>query len=115
MERIFIETYAFKKLIDQLNNKELEKDIKEEILKDPLRGDIISGTGGIRKLRVANKMSKKGKSSSFRVLYFDLPDVRTTFLILVYGKSDIENISAIEIKEIKALAEALKNEYKEKN
>ena len=111
MKRTFIETPIFKQLLDQMNNSWLELNIKSEILKDPHKGSVISGTGGIRKIRIANKKGAQGKSGSYRVLYFDIQSTSITYLILIYKKSDIENISTSEKKKLKQLTEALKNEH----
>ena len=110
MKRIFIVTPIFKQLLDQLDNPGLELIIKDEILKEPLKGKIITGTGGIRKLRVGDKKEGRGKSGSFRILYFDLPDKNVTYLVLIYKKSEIENITAAEKKQLKQLIEVLKDE-----
>lgn len=75
MQRLFVELTPFRQKIDSINIKNLEKDIKDEILKDPARGDLIIGTGGLRKIRVFDTKSKRGKSGSFRVIYLDLEDV----------------------------------------
>lgn len=112
MKRTFVETAIFRKLLDQEQNKTLEFDLKNEILQDPDKGDIISGAGGIRKIRVPDRMGKRGKSGSYRVLYLDLPDSEVTYLLLLYEKADQENISQEQKKTIKAIAEAIKNEVK---
>ncbi len=80
--RLFIETMVFKRLLDQEADKELEKRIKDEILKNPNKGAIIQGTGGLRKIRVGKKLEGKGKSGGHRVLYLDLPDPRVTYFNL---------------------------------
>ena len=112
MLREFIETEVFKNLIDQLDDHNLKRDIEDEILKNPSRGDVIQGSGGIRKLRVGKKRAGRGKSGGFRVLYLDLPEYQTTYLIFIYEKGDLENITSVQKQRMKEISERIKNEYK---
>ena len=114
MERLFIETELFKKSIDYFKDKNLERRVKDEILKDPAAGDIVSGTGGIRKIRIP-KGKQKGKSGGYRVLYLDLASNAVTYLYLIYDKSVLDNIPESHKKVIKAKVEELKNEWNKSN
>jgi hypothetical protein len=56
--------------------------IARQIAKTPVRGDIIPGTGGARKVRFAGR--GKGKSGGYRVVtYFAAPDVPALLLALI--------------------------------
>lgn len=87
---------------------ELLKAIQTEILKDPTKGDLVQGTGGIRKMRVAK--SRSGKSGGYRVFYLDLPGKGQTYLMTILDKRDSENIS----EEEKALLKSFSKKIKEK-
>ena len=110
MKRLFIETDIFTKLLAQEKNKDLERIIKDELLKDLEKGDLIKGTGGFRKIRVANKESRKGKSGSYRVIYLDIATKEKTFLFLLYSKSEVESLTSAQKAKLKQCAEELKNE-----
>lgn len=110
MKRMFVETGVFRALLDQIEDRELERMIKNEILKCPEKGDVISGGGGIRKLRIANSLRGKGKSGGYRVLYLDLPRQERTYLLLIYDKDELENISSVQKIQLKKLVEVIKNE-----
>jgi hypothetical protein len=102
MKRLFIQTKLFSDELDALisENKLLESDYEEleHVLADnPELGDLIQGTGGLRKIRL--RSSTKGKRGGFRVCYFDFPEGEQLFFIMIYGKNEQENIS----KEDKAL------------
>lgn len=112
MVREFIETDVFKDLIDQLDDQYLKRDIEDEILKNPSKGDVIQGSGGIRKLRVGKRMSGRGKSGGYRVLYLDLPEFEITYLIFIYEKGDLENITSAQKQRMKEISERIKDEYK---
>jgi hypothetical protein len=53
-------------------------DIASIIAADPQAGDLISGTGGARKIRIAGK--GKGKSGGYRIItYYAAEDVPVFF------------------------------------
>jgi len=114
MIRTFVETSIFEQLIDQENDKELENTVKRDILEDPSRGDIISGTGGVRKFRISDKSRGKGKRGGFRVLYLDLPKHERTYLLLIYNKDQLDNISSEQKKALKKIVEGVKDECNKK-
>lgn len=114
MHRLFIETPVFKQLLDTIKDSGLERVIKDEILKDPSAGDIMTGTGGVRKIRISKK-GAKGKSGGYRVLYLDLPSVEIIYLILLFDKNVMENIPNSHKKKIKTLVEEIKNEWLKSN
>ena len=83
-------------------------EIQKKILSEPESGDLVSGSGGIRKIRIADSRRNKGKSSGMRVLYLDLPARGRTYLLSLYGKGEKENISSDEKKVLKELVSILK-------
>jgi mRNA-degrading endonuclease RelE of RelBE toxin-antitoxin system len=74
--------------------------IIDQIQTGELIGDQISGTGFlVIKVRIKNSDIKKGKSAGYRLIYH--PTSPSEVLLLsIYSKSDLDNISAEEIKEI---------------
>lgn len=110
MKRTFVETKLFEKLIDQENDSSLESEVKSILLEDPKRGDIIQGTGGVRKVRIADKGRGKGKRGGYRVLYLDLPQKERTYLLLIYDKDNLDNISPSQKNKLKRIVTEIKNE-----
>ena len=111
MKRCIIEAKNFTKNIDDLlaNKRLLLEDfdaLKRSLVQNPEEGDLITGTGGIRKTRL--KSSSKGKSGGFRVCYFDDKDAEELFLILIYPKNEQENLTSDEKKALKELTNAIK-------
>ena len=51
--------------------------LQEELLADPKAGDVIRGTGGVRKMRFAFK--HRGKSGSTRIIYVDFEVYEKSF------------------------------------
>ena len=104
--RVFIELSIFKNKVDALGGVDLLRTIQSEILKDPRKGDVVQGAGGIRKIRVAR--AKSGKSGGYRVFYLDLPEKGQTYLMTILDKRDSENISDEEKTLLRAFAKKIK-------
>lgn len=66
-------------------------DFKKSLAENPEQGDVITGTGGIRKIRL--KSASKGKSGGFRVCYLNIEDQLILFLLFIYAKNEKENLS----------------------
>lgn len=110
MSRCFVETRAFQQAVDEIDGQELLQSIQNTILKDPEHGDLVKGTGGVRKMRAVDEFRKKGKRGGFRVLYLDLPHASITALLMIYGKNVKLGISSDEKKIIKEIVEVIKKE-----
>jgi hypothetical protein len=59
----------------------------------PRGGDVIEGTGGLRKLRFAPRESDRGKSGGLRICYAYFEQVATVVLGLVYGKGEKDDLT----------------------
>jgi hypothetical protein len=100
----------FRQLLDQFSSRELEKEIKDQILKNPHVGDVIQGTGGLRKLRLVDKIGNKGKRGGFRVIYLDVPKKELIYLIFIYPKNIKSDLTEKEKFYLSKLSEEIKNE-----
>ena len=100
---------AGESLAKELATDDELKELQAELIAKPEKGDIIRGTGGIRKVRMA--VGNKGKSGSVRVLYI-LAHADKIFLILAYPKSAKESLTNEEKAKLKHLVQSLKGEGK---
>lgn len=75
---------------------------------DPAAGDLIRGSGGIRKVRVGKEDT--GKSGGYRALTFYMDAEAPVFLLYVINKSDADTISDAQIKALRQIGKAIKNE-----
>lgn len=87
-----------------LTDKEL-KALQEELTINPSKGDVMKGTGGLRKIRIA--FEGRGKSGSARVCYVDFIVYERIYLITAYSKDEKDNISKSERNEVKKLIKIL--------
>jgi len=97
-----IETPTFLRHVEEAGVTESERlSMIDEISANPIVGDMVVGTGGVRKVRFAGR--GKGKSGGYRLFtYFAAPDVPVVLLALI-SKGQQENLS-------KAERNALRNE-----
>ena len=84
--------------------------LEQAILQDPEAGDLVPGTGGFRKIRLAQRAVRRGKRGGARVYYLDLPHAQVTHLLAIYGKRQQEDLSAAERRALAAIAKLLKEE-----
>lgn len=80
----FVETTEFTRKADKLLTPLELRLVQREIAIDPMRGDVIQGTGGARKLRVALPSKGKGKRGGARVVYYYQDSQGRVYLIRVY-------------------------------
>jgi hypothetical protein len=84
--------------------------IIDYIAMQPQTGDLIVGSGGARKVRLAGR--GKGKSGGYRVIsYFGGDDI-PVFLLNVFAKSDRVDLSRAEVNELREVLSALASEYR---
>jgi hypothetical protein len=73
----------------------------------PASGDLMQGTGGIRKLRWSAQ--GRGKSGGVRVIYYYHNETIPLFLLTVFGKGEKSNLSKSERNQlVKVTAQIIK-------
>ena len=78
----------------------------DHLAAQPRAGDLIQGTGGIRKLRWAR--GGRGKSGGVRVIYYFHSDRIPLYLLTVFGKGEKADLSKGERNELAKLVDVLK-------
>lgn len=111
MTRLFVMLPEFEKQWKKigLTDDDLKR-LQEELLKNPKAGDVVQGTGGLRKIRFA--FEHCGKSGSSRVAYVDFAYYEKIYLITAYSKNDKENLSKSEQNNIRKTIEILEKSLK---
>jgi len=92
-------------IANKLFSEEERADIVALVAADPECGDLIRGTGGFRKVRVARK--GMGKSGGARVVYIFRNERFSLFLIAVFPKNEKENLSMAERNTLKKRADSI--------
>ncbi|MDR1322712.1 MAG: type II toxin-antitoxin system RelE/ParE family toxin [Gracilibacteraceae bacterium] len=112
-ERMFVHTRVFDKKwadIGCCDDDLLE--LQKTICENPQLPPVISGTGGVRKIRIA--LEGHGKSGGARVLYVDFSVKGIVGLLYAYPKNEKESITAEEKKSLKAMVEQINENWSEK-
>jgi hypothetical protein len=101
----FVETAYFANLIDNYLGDEAQREIQNELFKNPTKGDLIQGTGGCRKLRVADTHRGKGKRGGFRVIYYLKHD--TVYFFDMFAKNEVEDLSPAQKRLLNQVAKEI--------
>ena len=104
----FIETKMFTDVFVKIGSEDILKNLQKILNDDPERGDVIKGTGGLRKLRIA--LPGKGKRGGARLLYLFIQIRGVIYLIYVYKKNELNDIPPEWKKKFKVWVEKLKKE-----
>jgi len=95
----FIESPLFSKYLpDYLADDEYAA-LQEFLCEHPEAGDLIRGSGGVRKLRWARPGS--GKSGGVRVCYYVRTKAGRILMLTIYAKSTQDSIPGYLLKAIK--------------
>lgn len=79
--------------------------VVDHLASHPKAGDLIEGTGGVRKLRWAR--NGRGKSGGVRVVYYFHSDRMPLYLLTMFAKSERANLSKAERNELAGLVDLL--------
>lgn len=99
MNITFIEAPGFSKLIHEYLNDAEYAALQWSLALHPGAGDVIPGSGGIRKMRWS--ADGRGKRGGVRVIYYWQNQVGEIWLLTIYAKNETENISANVLRQLK--------------
>jgi hypothetical protein len=105
------ETPIFTRQTEKLFTEDEKRALIDFLAENPLAGDEIQGTGGVRKVRFA--ASGRGKRGGARIIYYYLDDTMPLYALLAYAKNDQGDMTPDEKRAVCALAAALKATRKE--
>ena len=101
----FIELQGFSKRRQALLPDDEFRAFQEILIDDPEAGDIISGTGGFRKIRWSRPGT--GKRGGVRVIYYNVTIKGRIYLALIYPKNEQDELSQEQKKMLRQVAELL--------
>jgi hypothetical protein len=90
---------------EKLLTAEERQDIVSYLAAHPKTGDLIEGTGGIRKLRWGR--GGRGKSGGVRVIYYHHSEVMPLYLLALFAKNERANLSKAERNDLAKLVDLL--------
>ena len=108
MKAIFVESTIFEKLRANYLSDDEFRELKHTLLTNPKSGSVIQGTGGLRKIRF--KAKGKGKRGGVRIIYYFLDQKDRFYLLTLYSKNEITDLTASQKNKLKQFMEVWRNE-----
>lgn len=100
------ETQAFARSAAKIWSEDELAALVDHVAHNPESGDVIPGTGGVRKMRWGR--SGSGKRGGARVIYFYYRPDCPLYLLLAYGKAQATDLTQDEKKAVGAFAATIK-------
>lgn len=101
------ETQAFVRSAEKVWSEQELAELVDHLAHNPEAGDLIPGTGGVRKVRWGR--SGSGKQGGVRVIYFYYRPDCPLYLLLAYAKAQATDLTPDEKKTVAALAATIKS------
>ena len=95
----FVETKLFTRLVQQYLSDDEYAALQRALMDNPDAGDLIRGSGGVRKLRWG--LVGRGKRGGIRVIYFLRSRQGEVWMLTLYAKNEAESIPGHVLKKIK--------------
>jgi hypothetical protein len=109
MKRTFVAFPVVTRLFQNLGvPDEAIREMEREIMQEA--GDMVKGTGGLRKIRCV--AFAKGKSGGVRVIYADYPEIGLCLLVVAFAKNVTGNLSRAEQNTLRKVKSALDKQVK---
>jgi len=100
------ETPLFVRQAAEIWNDDEREAFIDFIARNPKAGDIIPGTGGVRKVRWTR--GRIGKRGGTRVIYFYYDVEHPLYLLMIYAKAGRENLTSDEKRSARNFVTSLK-------
>ena len=105
------ETSEYLRRAEKLLSDDERRDVLAYLAEHPRAGDLMEGTGGVRKLRWSR--GGRGKSGGVRVIYYFHSEAIPLYLLTLFAKNERSNISKAERNELAELVGLLVASWQE--
>lgn len=95
----FVETRLFTSLVQQYLSDDEYSALQREVMANPEAGDVIRGSGGVRKLPWG--VAGRGKRGGLRIIYYLRTRQGEVWMLTLYAKNEAESIPGLVLKKIK--------------
>ncbi len=100
---VIIETSTFTRQVQKLLSDEEYKQLQSELINRPDIGPVISGSGGLRKVRWNYR--GRGKRGGVRVIYYWVVSHERLLMLLIYPKNMQDDLSPTQLKMLRQIVE----------
>jgi mRNA-degrading endonuclease RelE of RelBE toxin-antitoxin system len=97
----FVETSIFTRALRDTLSDEQYRALQWSLLLRPAQGNLIPGSGGLRKLRW--RSGGRGKRGGARVIYYWDTPAETIYMLLIYTKTEQEDLTPEQLKMLRKL------------
>ena len=108
---VIVETSIFTRIIQELLNDEDYAEFQIALSQRPDMGNLIPGSGGLRKVRW--RISSKGKRGGLRIIYYWLTQDAQILMLYAYTKSRLEDLSKSQLAALREIAGRWENGKKD--
>ncbi len=95
----FIETRLFSRLVNEYLSDDEYAALQWALASDPVAGDLVRGSGGVRKVRWRG--AGRGKSGGVRVIYYARTHRGEIWMLTIYAKNVSESIPANLLRQLR--------------
>ena len=106
MKAVFVELPAFERRRAEYLNDEGFSALQRELMRNPVAGEVIEGTGGLRKMRFADKRRGEGKRGGLRMVYYWWEAGMQFWLFTLYDKDEMADLRPQQRKALRAMIKA---------
>ncbi len=99
MRHEFIESPLFSSYLPEYLTDDEYAELQEYLCDHPAAGDVVRGSGGVRKVRWSRAGS--GKSGGVRVCYYARSRAGQIWMLLIYAKSARDSIPGHVLKSLR--------------
>lgn len=103
MKATFVELPPFQRHREDYLSDECFRAFQRMLMENPEAGDVIEGTGGLRKIRFADEKRGKGKRGGLRVIYYWWLSGKQFWLFTIYSKDEMDDLTTTQRKILKDL------------
>ena len=100
---LIIETTIFTKLITRLIDDDHYRELQEVLIGNSEAGDVIPGSGGLRKIRW--RVAGRGKRGGVRVIYYRVNTADRIYMLYAYAKNEAEDLTRDQLKDLRKIVE----------
>ena len=102
---VFFETSVFTRRVTELLPDDEYTELQRVLVDNPNAGDLIPGSGGLRKIRWAGQ--GRGKRGGLRVIYYYLVNRDQFYMLLIYRKNEQDDLSPEQLRTLRRAVEAI--------
>lgn len=106
MKAVFVELPAFERHRQDYLDDDAFRQLQDTLMANPEAGDVIEGTGGLRKLRFGDPRRGKGKRGGLRVIHYYWSNGPQFWLFTLYDKDEVSDLTAKQRAQFKELLKA---------